>query len=53
MSMVRINLGMPAALLKRLDKFAEKKALDRNNAIRQFIAEGLDAEERRERERLK
>lgn len=52
MALTRIHIGLTPAQLKALLKFAEKRGLDRTNAIRYCIFRTLEEEEK-ERERQK
>lgn len=45
MALTRVHIGLTAAQLKALDKFAQKLGLDRTNAIRYCISRTLEAEE--------
>ena len=44
MGLTRINLGLPAPMLKDLDKLATKYGFDRTNAIRYCIRTACDFE---------
>lgn len=45
MVLKRINLGLTAAQLRRLDKLAAKLGLDRTNTLRYCIAKAAELEE--------
>jgi hypothetical protein len=44
MALIRINLGLTPAQLRRLDKLAEKYQLDRTNTLRLCIAKTAELE---------
>lgn len=44
MAMTRVHIGLSPAQLKAVDKFAERRGLDRTNAIRYCIFRTLEEE---------
>lgn len=46
MALTRVHIGLSPAQLKVVDKFAERRGLDRTNAIRYCIFRTIEAEEK-------